>query len=74
MVDEGAMTVVYGRTIMASFVCSMISSTLCNVLFCDDAFNNMICVLIIECCVSVNIEGKGICGVQVPRMFQFSGS
>ena len=69
-----AMTIVYGRTIMALFVCSMISSTLCNALFRDDAFNNMICVLVIVCCVSVNIEGEGICGVRIARVFQFSGS
>ena len=32
----------------------------------DDAFNDMICGLVLVFCVSISIEGEGICGVQVP--------
>ena len=74
MVEVVAMTVVSRRTIMARFVWSIISSLLGNALLHDDAFNDMICGLVLVFCVSVSIEGEGICGVRVPRVFQFSGS
>ena len=73
MVEVVAMTVVSGRTIMVGFVWSTISSLLENALLHDDALNNMICRLVLVFCVSVRIEGEGICGVRVPRVFQFSG-
>ena len=50
---------------MAGFVWSLISSLLGNVLLHDDAFNDMICGLVLVFCVSVSIEGEGICGVRV---------
>ena len=59
---------------MVGFVWSIISSLLGNALLHDDAFNDMICGLVLVFCVFVNIEGEGICGVRVPRVFQFSGS
>ena len=68
------MTVVSGRTIMAGFVWSLISSLLGNALLHNDAFNDRICGLVLAFCVSVSIEGEGICGVRVPLVFQFSGS
>ena len=59
---------------MAGFVWSLISSLLGNALLHDDAFNDMICGLVLVFCVSVSIEGEGIFGIRVPRVFQFSGS
>ena len=59
---------------MAGFGWSIISSLLGKALLHDDAFNDMICGLVLVFCVSVYIEGKGICGVWVSRVFQFSGS
>ena len=73
MVEVVAMTVVSGRTIMAGFVWSIISSLLGNALLHDDALNDIICGLVVVFCVSVSIEGEGICGVRVPQVFQFSG-
>ena len=74
MVEVVAMTVVSGRTIMAGFVWSIISSLLENALLHDDALNDIICRLVVVFNVSVRIEGEGICGVcGVPRVFQFSG-
>ena len=66
MVEVVAMTVVSGRTIMAGFVWSIISSLLGNALLHADALNDIICRLVVVFCVFVNIEGEGICGVQVP--------
>ena len=59
---------------MARFVWSLLSSLLGNALLHDDALNDMICRLVLVFCISVSIEGEGICGVRVPRVFQFSGS
>ena len=59
---------------MAGFVWSLISSLLGNALLHDDALNDMICGLVLVFCISVSIEGEGICGVRVPQVFQFSGS
>ena len=73
MVEVVAMTVVLGRTIMAGFVWSIILSLLEDALLHDDALNDIICGLVVVICVSVSIEGEGICGVQVPGVFQFSG-
>ena len=73
MVEVVAMTVVSGRTIMAGFVWSIISSLLGNALLHDDALNDIICGLVVVFCISVSIEGEGICGIRVPRVFQFSG-
>ena len=58
---------------MAGFVWSIISSLLGNALLHDDALNDIICGLVVVFCIFVSIEGKGICGVRVPRVFQFSG-
>ena len=73
MVEVVAMTVVSRRTIMARFVWSIISSLLGNALLHDDALNNIIFGLVVVFCISVSIEGEGICGIRVPRVFQFSG-
>ena len=59
---------------MAGFVWSIISSLLGNALLHDDAFNDMICGLVLVFYVSVSIKGEGIYDVRVPRVFQFSGS
>ena len=58
MVEVVAMTVVSGRTIMARFVWSIISSLLGNALLHDDALNDIICGLVVVFCVSVSIEGE----------------
>ena len=58
---------------MTGFVWSIISFLLGNALLHHDALNDIICGLIVVFCVSVSIEGEGICGVRVPRVFQFSG-
>ena len=58
---------------MARLVWSIISSLLGNALLHDDALNDIICGLVVVFCVLVSIEGEGICGVRVARVFQFSG-
>ena len=59
---------------MVGFVWSLISSLLGNALLHDDALSDMICGLVLVFCISVSIEGEGICGIRVLQVFQFSGS
>ena len=66
MIRVVAMTIVSGRTIMVGFVWSIISSLLGNALLHNDALNDIICGLVVVFCVSVSIDGEGICGVRVP--------
>ena len=58
---------------MTGLVWSIITSLLGNAVLHDDALNDIIYRLVVVFCVSVNIEGEGICGVRVARVFQFSG-
>ena len=58
---------------MAGLVWSIISSLLGNVVLHDDAVKDIMCGLVVVFCGSVNMEGEGICGVWVARVFQFSG-
>ena len=58
---------------MAGLVWSIISSLLGNAVLHDDAVKDIMCGLVVVFCVSVNMEGEGICGVRVARVFQFSG-
>ena len=58
---------------MAGLVCSIISSLLGNAVLHDDAVKDIMCGFVVVFCGSVNMEGEGICGVRVARVFQFSG-
>ena len=58
---------------MAGLVWSIISSLLGNALLHDDALNDIICGLVVVFCIPVSIEGEGICGVRVARVFQLCG-
>ena len=50
---------------MVGFVCCIISYKLRNAVFCDDAFHDMISMLLIVFGVSVSIEGREISGIRV---------
>ena len=50
---------------MVGFVCCIISYKLQKAVFCDDAFHDMISVLLIVFGVSVSIEGREISGIWV---------
>ena len=50
---------------MVGFVCCIISCKLRKAVLCDDAFHNMISVLLIVFEVSVSIEGGEISGIRV---------
>ena len=50
---------------MVGFVCCIISYKLRKAVFCDDAFHDMISVLLIVFGVSVSIEGGEISGIWV---------
>ena len=59
---------------MVGFVCCIISCKLRKVVLCDDAFYNMISVLLIVFRVSVSIEGGEISGIQVAcQVFSVTG-
>ena len=58
---------------MAGLVWSIISSLLGNAVLHDDAVKDIMYGLVVVFCGSVNMEGEGICGVRVARVFQFSG-
>ena len=50
---------------MVGFVCCIISYKLWKVVLCDDAFQNMILVLLIVFGVSISIESGEIFGIRV---------
>ena len=59
---------------MVGFVCCIISCKLRKAVLCDDAFQNMISVLLIVFGVSVSIEGGEISGIRVAwQVFSVTG-
>ena len=59
---------------MVGFVCCIISCKLWKAMLCDDAFQNMISVLLIVFGVSVSIEGGEISGIWVAwQVFSVTG-
>ena len=59
---------------MVGFVCCIISCKLRKAVLCDDAFQNMISVLLIVFGVSVSIEGGEIPGIRVAwQVFSVTG-
>ena len=59
---------------MVGFLCCIISWKLRKAVLCDDAFQNMISVLLIVFGVSVNIEGGQISGIRVAcQVFSVTG-
>ena len=59
---------------MVEFVCCIISCKLWKAVLCDDAFQNMISMLLIVFGVSVSIEGGEISGIRVAwQVFSVTG-
>ena len=59
---------------MVGFLCCIISCKLRKAVLCDDAFQNMISVLLIVFGISVSIEGGEISGIRVAcQVFSVTG-